>query len=169
MTTGIITYNNDPSEKFTAAHARLLRTECDDVKTYMECGWFCVLGYKGSKRLVHAHCNSQQDYEVAVGLLRRASKWDSYGESGSGGYLIEARAKYSVDGEKTDEKSIFLSSEQPYQVMEEIAELAQESLRAAEGDETRSISYHRRYWDELPRSAKVTPVVSHDAAAPHFR
>lgn len=169
MATGIITYNNDPSEKFTAAHARLLRTECDDVKTYMECGWFCVLGYKGSKRLVHAHCNSQQDYEVAVGLLRRASKWNSYGETGSGGYLIEARATYSVSDKKTDEASIFLSSEEPYQVMKEIAEIAQEALRPAAGDETRWITYHRRYWDELPRSEEVTPVVPQDAAAPRFR
>lgn len=59
----ILIANNDPSERFTHAHAERLK-ECDDVRTYTECCWFCVLGYKSHERVVHAHCNSREEFEM---------------------------------------------------------------------------------------------------------
>lgn len=59
----ILVGNNDPSERFTDSHARMLREDCDDVRTYRECGWVCVLGYRLGKRIVHAHCNSAEELE----------------------------------------------------------------------------------------------------------
>lgn len=64
----LMTVNNDPSRKLSSEDCRLLKESCDDVRTYREAGWFCVLGYKGDKRLVHAHCNSEKDYETMMGI-----------------------------------------------------------------------------------------------------
>ncbi len=64
----ILTTNNDPSVRFDVALARVLTEQCDDVKAYSEAGWFCVIGYKGQKRLVHAHCGSRDEYERIMGF-----------------------------------------------------------------------------------------------------
>lgn len=58
---GLIVANNDPTQRGTPQHIQLLK-ECDDVRTYTECGWFCVLGYKDGKRIVHAHWNNEDAY-----------------------------------------------------------------------------------------------------------
>jgi hypothetical protein len=135
----------------------LLRNECDDVKTFNECGWFCVVGYKGNKRLVYAHCNSLEEYETSMGLLRRSNPF-GYGSGGEAGYLIKATATYSVDGEKRDEVATFFSSADPYADRERIVEIAEETLRAAADGETRSIRLQREYWDQLPRRERAVSV-----------
>lgn len=90
MTAGILTTNNDPTRRLSSKHVDLLRNQCDDVRTYMECGWFCVVGYKGDKRLVHAPCNNREEYETSMGLLRQSNPWNGYGEDGETGYLTKA-------------------------------------------------------------------------------
>jgi len=57
----ILIKNNDPTTKGSAATIAAL-AECDDVHRYTECGFFCVLGYKGNRRVVHAHFNSEEEY-----------------------------------------------------------------------------------------------------------
>jgi hypothetical protein len=59
----VLTTNNDPTQRFTFEDARKLKEECDRTYTYSECGWFCVAGYKGDRRLVHAHCNSREEFD----------------------------------------------------------------------------------------------------------
>jgi hypothetical protein len=154
----LLTPNNDPTEKFSSRHVSLLRDECDDIKTYRECGWFCVLGYKGEKRLVHAHCNSEEDYEIAMGMLRKSNPWNSYGGDGNVGYLVKATATYSVDGLVKEEVDAFFSSENPYANRERMVEMAGEIFREAAADETRSVRYRREYWDMLPRKMEVVSV-----------
>lgn len=66
----ILTVNNDPSSRLTSEMVRLLKEECDDVTPYEEAGWFCVIGYKGDRRLVNAHCDSREQYEVMMGIRK---------------------------------------------------------------------------------------------------
>ena len=47
--------NVEVAARFDAETARILREECDDVKTFTEGGQFYILGYAGKKRLVYAH------------------------------------------------------------------------------------------------------------------
>ncbi|RWL22522.1 MAG: hypothetical protein EOR63_32305 [Mesorhizobium sp.] len=63
----LVTFNNDPTKLFKQSDLKLL-AECDDVRPYQECGWYCVAGYKGQRRVVHAHFSSKDDYESAMGL-----------------------------------------------------------------------------------------------------
>jgi hypothetical protein len=63
----ILTTNNDPTSKGARADIEKLK-ECDDVQYYMECGWFCVAGWKKDsfgrhKRIVHAHFSSKDEFE----------------------------------------------------------------------------------------------------------
>jgi hypothetical protein len=63
----ILTTNNDSTSKGTQGDIEKLK-ECDDVHYYKECGWFCVAGWKkdsfgNPKRVVHAHFNSQEEFE----------------------------------------------------------------------------------------------------------
>lgn len=160
----LITTSNDTSERLNHSHVSLLRNECDDVKTFTECGWFCVTGYKGNKRLVYAHCNNFEEYETAMGLLRRSNPF-GYGSGGESGYLIKATATYSVDGEKIEEAAAFFSSADPYADRERLVELAGETLREAVDGETRTI--RREYWDQLPRSERAVAV--EEDARPSFR
>lgn len=153
----LLTTSNDTSQRLNHSHVSLLRNECDDVKTFSECGWFCVVGYKGNKRLVYAHCNSLEEYETSMGLLRRSNPF-GYGSGGEAGYLIKATATYSVDGEKRDEVATFFSSADPYADRERIVEIAEETLRAAADGETRSIRLQREYWDQLPRRERAVSV-----------
>lgn len=62
----VLISNNDPSERFGARHIKTLKEECDDIRTFRECGWFCILGYRGRDRLVHAHCDSREEYEAMM-------------------------------------------------------------------------------------------------------
>ncbi len=162
----LLTTSNDTSERLNRSHVSLLRNECDDVKTFTECGWFCVTGYKGSKRLVYAHCNNFEEYETAMGLLRRSNPF-GYGSEGESGYLIKATAAYSVDGETTGVSAAFFSSADPYTDRARIAELAGETLREAVEGETRTIRLQREYWDQLPRRERAVSVG--ESAKPSFR
>ena len=60
----MIISNNDPTERFSAEHAKILndREKCDDWRTYSECGWHCVVGYFKGRRVVHAHCESADQF-----------------------------------------------------------------------------------------------------------
>ena len=158
MAEGILTVNNDPTQRFSSKHVDLLRNQCDDVRTYMECGWFCVIGYKGDKRLVHAHCNNREEYETSMGLLRHSNPWNGYGEDGETGYLIKATATYLVDGEQTSEEAMFFSSENPYSARDEMVEQAEGAFRPASDGEIRKITFRGQYWDQLPRFEQVNSV-----------
>lgn len=158
MTAGILTTNNDPTRRLSSKHVDLLRNQCDDVRTYMECGWFCVVGYKGDKRLVHAPCNNREEYETSMGLLRQSNPWNGYGEDGETGYLTKATATYSVDGEQASEEAMFFSSENLYSARAEMVEQAEGAFRPASDGEIRTITFRRQYWDQLPRFEQVNSV-----------
>lgn len=68
--------NNDPTSRFEGRHVETL-AECDRVVTYEECGWFCVLGYKGGERVVHAHANRAED--VVREAEARGYRWTGRG------------------------------------------------------------------------------------------
>lgn len=72
----ILTVNNDPSKKLDAPMVLILKEQCDDISTFSECGWFCVLGYRGKDRLVNAHCNSRDEYETMMGYRKEANPYD---------------------------------------------------------------------------------------------
>lgn len=157
----VLTTSNDTSQRLNHSHVSLLRNKCDDVKTFSECGWFCVVGYKGNTRLVYAHCNSLEEYEISMGLLRRTNPFDygsAYGSGGEAEYLIKATATYSVDGEKGDEAATFFSSADPYAHRERMVEIAGETLREATEGETRSIRLQKVYWDQLPRRERAVSI-----------
>lgn len=158
MAEGILTGNNDPTRKFSGNDADLLRSECDDIRTYTECGWFCVVGYKGDKRLVHAHCNSREEYEINMGLFQPANPWNGYGEDGETGYLTVATAIYLVDGDKVAEEAMYFSSADGYSARDEMKEMAEDNFREPSEGETRTIRLRSEYWDQLPRFEPVTSV-----------
>jgi hypothetical protein len=162
----LITTSNDTSERLKQSHVSLLRNECDDVKTFTECGWFCVIGYKGDKRLVYAHCNSSKDYEIAMGLLKQASPF-GYGGSDEGGYLISATATYASGDDTTETSTVHFRSESGYLDQECRKRLAEEHFRDASDAETRSVRFCREYWDQLPRSERVIDV--EDTLSPSVR
>lgn len=58
----ILTANSDPTRRLTHEDVTALREQCDDWRTYWECGWFCVIGYKERRRIVHAHCDNQEQF-----------------------------------------------------------------------------------------------------------
>jgi len=82
----ILTVNNDPSERLTPDHVRLL-AECDDARAYTECGWFCLLGWKSSNRIVHAHANSAEDFH-------RLAARQGYAWTGSGLVRLSAEERH---------------------------------------------------------------------------
>ncbi|NTF17464.1 hypothetical protein G6L37_03455 [Agrobacterium rubi] len=154
----ILTTSYDSSKKLNREHVKLLREKCDDINTFSECGWFCVAGYRGTQRLVYAHCNSQAEYETAMGLRRAGRNHYDPKAHGKAEYLIKATATYKIDGEKTDECVTFFSSEDPYSDRERLLEMSEEALRDANDGETRSIRLTREYWDQIPRSERVVGV-----------
>jgi hypothetical protein len=154
----IITSSNDSSERLSAKHVDLLRNQCDDVRTFTECGWFCILGYRGRDRLVYAHCNSREEYEKQIGLLRDSAY--GYRDQDEQGYLIQATATYRVDEEIVAQEAIFFCSADPGDVRDEMMALAAEKFREPSGDEKRVIKLQMKYWDEKPRFERVTGVGS---------
>lgn len=72
----LITANNDPSRALQGRDIDLLAS-CDDVVTYRECGWYCVIGYRERVRLVHAHAGSR-DEAVAM-AADRGYRWTEGG------------------------------------------------------------------------------------------
>jgi hypothetical protein len=49
--------------------------DCDDVFTYRECGYFCVIGSKNGRRIVHAHMGDAEAF-------RSELDWHGYRLSG---------------------------------------------------------------------------------------
>lgn len=163
----LITTSNDPSESLKPSHVALLREECDDVKTFSECGWFCVVGYKGTNRLVYAHCDSRKDYETAMGILKRPNPY-GYGADG-GGYLIAATATYTSGDDTSETSTLYFSSEIGHLGEDRRKELVNEHFREAGEDEIRCVRFRGVYWDELPRHAEVVPAEAETSAAPGIR
>lgn len=70
--------SSSDSERMTSAHVPLLK-ECDDVRTFSECGWFCALGFKGRERVVYVHANSFEEYDRMMNPEKyRGREYDDY-------------------------------------------------------------------------------------------
>ncbi len=72
----LITANNDPSQRLQAGDIELL-AECERVHAYPECGYYCVIGHKDGRRVVHAHAHSRD--EVAAEAAERGYRWTERG------------------------------------------------------------------------------------------
>lgn len=72
----MLTVNNDPTGRFEGRHIEIL-AGCDEVRDYEECGWFCILGYKDGRRVVHVHANRRDD--VVAEALARGYRWTGRG------------------------------------------------------------------------------------------
>ena len=63
----ILTTCSVETKRLTSETVALLK-ECDDINTFTEAGWFYAFGWKEGKLHVKVHCNSQSEYESAMGL-----------------------------------------------------------------------------------------------------
>lgn len=70
----IIPSNGPGTESPTPEKLRLLK-ECDEISTYPECGWYCVIGYKERRKVVTLHSNSRNEYMSMTGQ-GRPGDWD---------------------------------------------------------------------------------------------
>ena len=163
----ILTHASEQTRSLTSEQVKLLRTECDDVIARMEAGWLIVIGYKGDKRLVLAHCNSREEYEIKMGIFRPSNPWNSYGEDGSG-YAFAATAKFEKDGQVTDTDTFYFYLDTRHFTAgnEDINALADETLREACDGETRTIKFSSIYWDDIPRHCQVLTVEQSNAPKP---
>ena len=78
----LLVANNDPSNKPKTNDQELL-AQCDDVTLYKECGWYCLIGYKGQKRLLNLHFNSERERDFFVNPRAAAERY--YGKDGKYG------------------------------------------------------------------------------------
>jgi hypothetical protein len=163
----IITTVSEDTKRLTSEQVKLLRNECDDVTARMEAGWLIVVGYKGDKRLVLAHCDSQQDYEMKMGIFRSSSPWNGYGDDGSG-YAFSATATYENEGQVTGTDIFYFCHETRYlnNIATEVRTLADENLREAKEGEDRKITFATAYWDDIPRNQRVTSLETSNAPTP---
>jgi len=61
----LLVANNDSTRQ--ARHGdREILAQCDDVSYYKECGWYCLTGWQGKKRVLHLHFNSAEDRDWFV-------------------------------------------------------------------------------------------------------
>ena len=158
----LTTANNDPNSPLSGADVARLRNECDDVRTYSEAGWFCVLGYLGDRRLVNAHCRSRRDYEIAMGLYRQGG-FGHYSDGSASGYLVKAVAVDPSGEPAVGGMEAFFASEDPFAERASILEAAEEVFGEPQGERYDKIRLQRIFWDELPRRSEViaaTPEVS---------
>lgn len=152
----LITSANEQTKKLTSEQVKLLRDECDDVTARMEAGWLIVISYKGDKRLVLAHCNSQEEYDISMGIYRPNNHWDSYGDNGVG-YAFSATATYERQGGVVETDTLYFCHDEQYfsSISGMAKELAEGTFRDATEQETRKITFKAIYWDKIPRSAQV--------------
>ncbi|TLX15874.1 hypothetical protein [Rhizobium sp. MHM7A] len=148
----ILTTASEQTKRLTDEQVKLLRDECDDVTARMEAGWLIVIGYKGDKRLVLAHCDSQQDYEMKMGIFRPSR----YGNDGSG-YAFSATATYEKEGQVTGTQVFYFCHVTRYlnDIADEVRALADENLREVREGEDRKITFATVYWDDIPRNSQV--------------
>lgn len=65
---GILTTSNtEATKRLTADMVAILKRDDVEVTTYRECGYFCVTGWRGKEMVVNAHCNSEDEYDIAMG------------------------------------------------------------------------------------------------------
>jgi hypothetical protein len=152
----ILNSASEQTKTLTSEQVKLLRTECDDVSARMEAGWLIVTGYKGDKRLVLAHCDSQEQYETKMGILRPYKHWNGYGEGGAG-YAFSATAVYEKNGETTETTSLYFCHEEQYfsSISDQIKEASEETFRNEKDGETRKITYKSIYWDQVPNARSI--------------
>lgn len=74
---GILTATNvnDSTKKLNSDMVRILKQDDVEIRTYSECGYFCIMGWKGDKLVVHAHCNDYEEYGRAMGLIEPSSDY----------------------------------------------------------------------------------------------
>jgi hypothetical protein len=163
----ILTTASEQTKSLTSEQVKLLRAECDDVTARMEAGWLIVIGYKGDKRLVLAHCNSQEEYETKMGVLRPSNSWNGYGEDGSG-YAFSATATYEKDGQNTDTEVCYFCRDTRYlgDAEDEVKALCAENLREATDGEVRKIKFSSIYWDDIPRNRRVLTLEQSNTPTP---
>jgi len=58
----LLVVNNDSTRRVRNGDSELL-AKCDDVSYYKECGWYCLAGWQGKKRLLHLHFDSAEERE----------------------------------------------------------------------------------------------------------
>ncbi|GHB33678.1 hypothetical protein GCM10007094_23090 [Pseudovibrio japonicus] len=63
----VVIRSNNSQMLFTAEDAQKLKNECDRSRTFTECGYFCVMGWKGRELLVNAFSNSREEYDRIMG------------------------------------------------------------------------------------------------------
>lgn len=163
----ILTTASEQTKRLTSEQIKLLRNECDDVIARTEAGWLIVIGYKGDKRLVLAHCDSQEDYEMKMNIFRPSNPWNGYGEDGSG-YAFSATATYEKEGEITGTETFYFCRETRdlNDVADVVRALADENLREAREGEVRKIAFEPVYWDHIPRNRHVLPLESSNVPSP---
>lgn len=163
----ILTTASEQTKRLTSEQVKLLRNECDDVTARMEAGWLIVIGYKGDKRLVLAHCDSQEDYEIKMSIFRPSNRWNGYGEDGSG-YAFSATATYEREDQITGTETFYFCRETRYlnDVADEVRALADENLREAREGEVRKIAFATVYWDDIPRNRHVLTLESTNVPTP---
>lgn len=145
---GIITRATDNSTAMNSQIAQILRRDDVEVRTFRESGYFLATGYKGNERIAYAHCNSEEEFETIMGLLRPSNDWSSFGSSGSG-YLFSVTATFSTHGETSHQEQFFICSDE-YPTSEQITDLVVENIETPGEGMQRAISTRRCYWDELP-------------------
>jgi len=163
----IVTTASEQTMRLTSEQVKLLRNECDDVTARMEAGWLIVIGYKGDKRVVLAHCDSQEDYEVKMNIFRPNNTWNDYGK-GCSGYAFSATATYKREGKVTDSEAVYFCRETRYltDVADEVIALASENLREAREGEERKVTLSSVYWDMIPRNHRVLTLEKSNAPTP---
>lgn len=72
----MLTTNNDSTKRLEQGDIRKL-ADCDTVMGYSECGWYCLLGHKDGRRVVHAHAESLKTVQLQA--VAAGYEWDGSG------------------------------------------------------------------------------------------
>lgn len=88
------------SQRMTSAHVAILKdpTKVDDISTFTECGWFCVVAYKNRQRVLYLHTDSREQYERMMYPERAAERQAraALGADASGEDIADYARKASV-------------------------------------------------------------------------
>lgn len=55
----------DRTVPWNSSHPAILAV-CDDVHTYDECGWACLIGYQNGRRVLHVHFKSRDERHAVL-------------------------------------------------------------------------------------------------------
>jgi hypothetical protein len=92
----LLTVNNDPTGLLSGEHIKAL-AECDDASTYTECGWFCVLGHRDGRRVVHAHARGGQEEFLSL-AASHGYRWTGRGLVAMTAAERQAQSRYDKSG-----------------------------------------------------------------------